>query len=133
MPSLNHANLPVTDVAPLRDFFVQYFGFVPIHEPAGSPMAVLRGEDGFILNIMQCRATDTGFPADFHVGFLYPSPDAVRETHVRLAGAGIRTGPVERMTRRGITSETFYCFAPNDVMIEVSCYLVTSDAESAEA
>jgi catechol 2,3-dioxygenase-like lactoylglutathione lyase family enzyme len=124
MPRLNHTNLPVAEVAPLRDFFVTHFGFTPIHEPAGSPMAVLRGEDGFILNVMQKRASDAGaFPGDFHVGFLFETPDEVHAIHDRLAAAGVRTGEVERMTRRGITSTTFYCFAPNEIMVEVSCYV----------
>ena len=122
MPKLNHTNLPVAEVAPLRDFFTRYFGFVPIHEPAGSPMAVLRGEDGYILNIMKRRATDGEFPKDFHVGFLFDAPDEVHAMHARLLADNVRAGDVENMTRRGITSVTFYCFAPNDVMVEVSCY-----------
>lgn len=124
MPKLNHTNLPVSDVAALRDFFVSYFGFTPIHEPDGRPMAVLRGEDGYILNVMQRRADDAGaFPADFHVGFLFDTVAQVVAIHERLVAAGIRAGEVERMTRRGVTSTTFYCFAPNEIMVEVSCYL----------
>jgi catechol 2,3-dioxygenase-like lactoylglutathione lyase family enzyme len=122
MPTLNHINLPVLDVASLRDFFVQHFAFVPIHSPAGSPLAVLRGDSGFILNIMQRKPDDGAFPKDFHVGFLFDSTDAVLAMHATLAATGIRIGDVERMTRRSITSDTFYCFAPNDVMVEVSCY-----------
>lgn len=125
MPMLNHVNLPVADVAPLRDFFVRYFAFVPIHEPEGSPMAVMRGDGGFILNIMRHRRDDVGaFPTDFHVGFLFDSPEQVEAMHARLHADGVRTGDVERMTRRGISSVTFYCFAPNDIMVEVSCYNV---------
>lgn len=122
MPRLNHTNLPVADVGPLRDFFVAHFGFTPIHEPGGTPMAVLRGEDGFILNIMRRRPDDGAFPVDFHVGFMFDSDEYVHGMHDRLIAHGVRAGAVERMTRRGITSTTFYCFAPNDVMVEVSCY-----------
>ena len=132
MPRLNHTNLPVADVAPLRDFFTSYFGFTPIHEPAGSSLAVLRGEDGYILNIMLKRPTDAGaFPQDFHVGFLCDTPAEVQAMHATLQAAGVRAGDVERMTRRGITSVTFYCFAPNDIMIEISCY--TAPAAEATA
>ncbi len=123
MPILNHTNLPVADVAALRDFFVRHFGFVPIHEPGGSPMAVLRGDGGFILNIMQRRSTDGPFPRDFHVGFLYDAPADVHAKHAELVAAGLTSGEVESMTRRGISSVTFYTFAPNDIMVEVSCYL----------
>lgn len=124
MPTLNHTNLPVADVAALRDFFVRHFAFVPIHEPGGSPMAVLRGDGGFILNIMQRRPDDAGqFPRDFHVGFLFDTPAAVHAKHAELVAAGLTIGEVESMTRRGISSVTFYTFAPNDIMVEVSCYL----------
>ena len=126
MPRLNHAKLPVADVTSLRDFFVAHFGFTSIHEPAGSPMAVLRGEDGFILNVMRRRPDDGPFPADFHVGFMFDSDAEVHAMHARLAAHGVRAGNVERMIRRGVTSTTFYCFGPNDIMVEVSCYV--SDA-----
>lgn len=123
MPILNHTNLPVAHVAPLRDFFVRHFDFVPIHEPDGKPMAVLRGQDGFILNIMQQRSDDIGqFPHDFHVGFLLDNEAAVRAKHAELVAAGVEAGDVEAMTRRGISSVTFYAFAPNRIKVEISCY-----------
>ena len=122
MPVLNHVNLPVPDVASLRDFFVQYFAFTLIHAPAGGGMAVLRGEGGFILNIMRRRPDDADFPYPFHVGFLFETPEPVHAMRDRLAADGVRCGEVEEMTRGGVASTTFYCFPPGGPMVEVSCY-----------
>ncbi|MCC7053303.1 MAG: VOC family protein [Gemmatimonadaceae bacterium] len=122
MPVLNHINLPVPDVGALRDFFVEHFGFTPIHEAAGGSMAVLRGEQGFILNIMRRRDGDADFPYPFHVGFLFDTTPPVVALRDRLAGAGVRCGAVEEMHRNGVDSTTFYCFPDGGPMVEVSCY-----------
>ena len=129
MPALNHINLPVADVASLRDFFVQHFGFAPLPGAPNSPLAVLRGTDGFVLNIMPRHADDPGgFPRDFHIGFLFPTPEEVHATYARLVSAGVRSSDVTEMNRRGVRSSTLYCFAPNDVMVEVSCYTDAPDS-----
>ena len=54
--------------------------------------------------------------------FFVDTPEKVRDTHARLVSAGVATGDVEEITRRGVSSVTFYCTAPNDILIEVSCY-----------
>lgn len=125
MPRLNHANLPVADVAALRDFFVHHFGFRVLtargREGSDSPgFVVLAGEGGFILNLMRhVPAEGTGFPPNFHVGFFLDTPDDVRAKHAELAAAGVATGAVEAMTRGGYASVTFYCHAPNGLLVEV--------------
>jgi catechol 2,3-dioxygenase-like lactoylglutathione lyase family enzyme len=125
MLTLNHANLPVADVAPLRDFFVRHFGFTRHGEGDDDAFAVMRGAGGFILNIMRRATTDAGaFPKNFHVGFMVDTPAEVHETHARLVADGVETGDVESMTRRGVSSVTFYCTAPNGILVEVSCYAV---------
>ena len=125
MLTLNHANLPVADVPSLRDFFVQHFGFAPLGDPGNDAFAVLRGAGGFILNIMKRSTNDAGaFPRNFHVGFMLDTLAEVHGTHAALAAAGVKSGDVEAMTRRGVSSVTFYCTAPNDILVEVSCYEV---------
>jgi catechol 2,3-dioxygenase-like lactoylglutathione lyase family enzyme len=123
MLTLNHANLPVADVPPLRDFFVQHFGFGQMNPEEGTGFVVLRGSGGFILNLMQATPGDPGaFPKNFHVGFMVETPAEVHETHARLTAAGVDCGPAEAITRRGTSSVTFYCHAPNAILVEVSCY-----------
>ncbi|MEP6733126.1 MAG: VOC family protein [bacterium] len=125
MLTLNHANLPVADVVPLRDFFVRHFGFARLSEGSDDAFAVMRGASGFILNIMRKAPSDAGaFPKNFHVGFMVDTPAEVHATHARLAADGVETGDVEAITRRGVSSVTFYCTAPNGILVEVSCYEV---------
>ena len=117
MLRLNHANLPVADVAPLRDFFVRHFAFTEV--ASRGALAVLRGGDGFVLNLM--RAADGAeYPRNFHVGFFVDTPDAVRAKHVELRDAGAAPGDVETLARGGFASVTFYCDAPGGVLVEVS-------------
>ena len=75
---------------------MRHFGFTPIRDTSdsrGDTFAVLRGEDGFILNIMRKSEPDAGaFPAQFHVGFLLDTPALVHEAHARLAADGIDVG-----------------------------------------
>ncbi|MDQ2664718.1 MAG: VOC family protein [Gemmatimonadota bacterium] len=123
MLTLNHANLPVPDVISLRDFFVRHFGFTQLNQDEGTRFVVLRGGAGFILNLMQASAGDPGgFPKNFHVGFMVETTEEVHETHARLTTAGVECGPAEAMNRRGTASVTFYCHAPNQILVEVSCY-----------
>lgn len=127
MLTLNHANLPVADVPSLRDFFVKHFGFVPYGSGGSDSFAVMRGESGFILNVMKRNADDAGaFPKNFHVGFMVATPAEVRAVHERLVAADVEAGDVEEMTRRGVSSVTFYCTAPNGILVEVSCYDVVA-------
>lgn len=122
MSRLNHANLPVSDVQALRDFFVQQFEFTVLSTRGDNGFAVLRGTDGFILNIMR-DTKGSGFPEGFHVGFFLDTPDAVRAKHAQLTSAELAPGPVEELTRGGWKSLTFYCRAPNNILIEVGASL----------
>ena len=121
MPRLNHANLPVADVAPLRDFLVRHFGFRLLATRGADALAVLEGEGGFVLNLMRTAPADApaGYPPNFHVGFYLDTPASVRAKHAELAAAGVDVGPVEAMRRGGYASTTFYCHAPNRVLVEV--------------
>ncbi len=46
---LNHINLPVTDVAANRDFFMKYFGMVTTMEVGKNFLAMLVDESGMVL------------------------------------------------------------------------------------
>jgi catechol 2,3-dioxygenase-like lactoylglutathione lyase family enzyme len=123
MLMLNHANLPVADVPSLRDFFVRHFGFIPYGNGGNDSFAVMRGENGFILNVMKRSPGDPEtYPKNFHVGFMVGTSAEVHAAHDRLVAAGVGVGDVEAMTRRGVSSLTFYCTAPNGILVEVSCY-----------
>ena len=122
MSKLNHANLPVTDVNSLCDFFVQQFDFTVVSRRGENGFAVLRGSDGFILNIMR-DLNQTGFPENFHVGFFLDTPDEVRAKHEQLQQANFAPGPVEALNRGGWKSLTFYCHAPNNILVEVGAEL----------
>jgi catechol 2,3-dioxygenase-like lactoylglutathione lyase family enzyme len=119
MLRLNHANLPVAEVAALRDFFVRHFDFSVVATRGNDALAVLRGADGFVLNIMR-GAPDGAYPRNFHVGFFVDTPDDVRAKHAELRAAAVAAGDVEDLTRGGFASTTFYCEAPGGVLVEVS-------------
>ena len=123
MLRLNHANLPVTAVAALRDFFVRHFEFDEIARRGNDALVVLRGADGFVLNLMRAPA-DTAYPRNFHVGFYVDTPQSVHTKHDELrashAAFGTVVGDVEALARGGFASTTFYCEAPGGVLVEVS-------------
>ena len=123
MLQLNHANLPVRDVPALRDFFVRHFGFRVTTTRPSDDFVVMQGEGGFRLNLIRAHPGDTGYPRDFHVGFLVGSPEIVRAKHAELVAAGIRAGEVEELARGGESSVTFYCHAPNGILLEVGCVI----------
>lgn len=118
MLRLNHANLPVADVAALRDFFVRHFAFTEVATRGRDALAVLRGADGFVLNLM--RGGGAEYPRNFHVGFFVGSPADVRAKHAELRAAGVAAGDVEEVARGGFASVAFYCDAPGGVLVEVS-------------
>lgn len=121
MLRLNHANLPVADVASLRDFFVRHFGFRTLTTRGHDAFVVLEGEDGFILNLMRNRPSEgSGFPENFHIGFFVDTPATVRAKHAELSAAGVEAGAVEDLKRGGYASVTFYCHAPNGILVEVT-------------
>lgn len=123
MLRLNHANLPVPDVPALRDFFIRHFDFRLVGTRPSDAFVVLEGADGFRLNLIRTREADPSYPRDFHVGFLVDDPRVVRDKHAELTAAGIEAGEVEELTRGGESSVTFYCHAPNGILLEVGAVL----------
>lgn len=123
MLRLNHANLPISDVPALRDFFIRHFGFRVVGTRPSDAFVVMEGADGFRLNLIRARDADASYPRDFHVGFLVDDPGIVRAKHAELTAHGIAAGEVEELTRGGESSVTFYCHAPNGILVEVGCVL----------
>jgi catechol 2,3-dioxygenase-like lactoylglutathione lyase family enzyme len=117
---LNHANLTTTDVAALSGFFVSHFGFEQLDMRGKEAFAVLRGTDGFVLNLMKPSSNDGPYPSGFHVGFFVESPATVRTKQAELAEAGFDAGDVQELTRGGARTTTFYCNAPGGVLVEVA-------------
>ncbi|MEO5818730.1 MAG: VOC family protein [Gemmatimonadaceae bacterium] len=123
MLRLNHANLPVTEPGPLRDFLVRHFGFETLLTRGDDAFVVLKGEGDFILNVMRAKPSDHGFPANFHIGFFLASPEEVRAKHDELHAENANPGDVQSLTRGGFSSLTFYCHAPSGILVEVGCEL----------
>jgi len=123
---LNHANLPVADVPAVKVFFTTHFDFTALPmQGGGDKFAVLEGEDGFILNLMQAKeahitGTESGYPKNFHIGFFVDTPELVREKHAAITAAGFTANEVEELKRGGFSSVTFYCYAPGGILVEVS-------------
>lgn len=118
---LNHINLTTTDVSGLADFFRRFFGFELLAMRGQNAFAILRGSDGFALNLMQPGKTDSAeYPPNFHIGFVENSPRDVLAKHAELNAAGIEADGVQTLTRGGSTTTVFYCRAPDGLLVEVS-------------
>lgn len=110
---LNHLNLSVPDIAETRAFFETYFGFAAVGEARNDNIAILFGEDGFILTLM--RAEQPTYPRMFHIGFAQDSDDAVDEIHQRLSADGLEVNPPKRLHG----AWTFYYQAPGGILVEI--------------
>jgi len=118
---LNHANLITTEVAALAGFFVSHFGFELVDMRGKDAFAILRGADGFALNLMVPGKGDPAtYPDNFHVGFFVDKPDIVHAKHAELAAAGLAPGEIQELKRGGVGSTTFYCSAPGKILVEIS-------------
>jgi catechol 2,3-dioxygenase-like lactoylglutathione lyase family enzyme len=115
---LKHANLVTPDVAATAEFFQRFFGF-EIVDQRGNALAVMRGEDNFVLTLMKLKKSDPDrYPQTFHIGFYVDSPELVQAKHSELAAAGLSPGEVETTDRGGSVS-TFYCTCPGGINVEV--------------
>lgn len=120
---LNHLNLITDDVAALADFFTRFFGFRLDAMRGKDAFAILTGEDGFSLNLMKPgRGERTGYPGNFHIGFLVRQPAEVDAKHLELGQAGLNVGELQDLTRGGSEAHIFYCHAPSGVLVEVGAY-----------
>jgi catechol 2,3-dioxygenase-like lactoylglutathione lyase family enzyme len=118
---LNHLNLCTDNVAALADFFTRFFGFELVAMRGKQAFAILRGDDGFALNLMLlAKGGAAEYPNGFHTGFLVDDTEQVVAKHRELTAAGLEPGEVQQLTRGGTATTIFYCVAPGGVLIEVS-------------
>ena len=119
---LNHLNLCTENVADLAGFFTRFFGFELVGMRGKDAFAILRGADGFALNLMRSGkgSGPIEYPDGFHVGFLVDGADEVLAKHRQLQEAGIEPGELQKLTRGGTLTTLFYCEAPGGVLVEVS-------------
>lgn len=116
---LKHANLVTPDVAASAEFFQRFFGFEIVDRRGADALAVMRGQDNFVLTLMKRKKSDPDrYPQTFHVGFYLESPELVAAKHAELLAAGLSPGEVETTDRDGSVS-TFYCACPGGIMVEV--------------
>lgn len=117
---LNHLNLSVPDVSQSRAFFETYFGFRCVAERGRNTIAVLVGEDGFVLTLSNFEHTTTvEYPSGFHVGFILESRERVNAMYDTLKEAGFEAEP----PRVFHGSWTFYLQSPGGVLVEVMSQL----------
>jgi catechol 2,3-dioxygenase-like lactoylglutathione lyase family enzyme len=117
---LNHANIVTGDVAALAGFLTRHFGFELIAMRGRDAFAILRGEDGFDLNLMKPGKDEPAcYPDGWHIGFVVRTGIEVAAKHAELEAAGAVPGAVQRLSRGGAATTTFYCRAPGDLLVEV--------------
>ena len=117
---LNHVNLPVHDVEAARDFFVRYFGLVTVQEVGKNFLAILRDDNGLVLNLSHFDKKSTAevdYHKDFHIGFFVESREEADRIYQSLVADEVATeAPSRRESRYG-----FYVTAPGGIVVEVAC------------
>lgn len=116
---LNHLSLAVPNVLSVSAFMQQYFGFRQ-QELKGDKIAVLSGNDHFILVLTASRPGEVPYPSDFHFGFMLDRPEEVSALYEKLIAGG---HPVPRAPAKIRNSFAFYFHIPGGVMAEISCTL----------
>jgi catechol 2,3-dioxygenase-like lactoylglutathione lyase family enzyme len=117
---INHLNFPVTDVAQTRSFFEKHFNFTCREIKGDNMMAILDGEEGFVLTLMSAdfnRNGNSTYPDAFHLGFLVNDRDEVQSIWQRLHNDGVVLEQ-EPHNMRGVYG--FYLHAPGNILVEVS-------------
>ena len=116
---LNHLNLCVADVAATTTFFETFFNFKCTAKKGDNVLAVLEGEDNFVLVLSNLqKETTITYPKDFHIGFMLKDEAAVNAQFNKLKAGGITLPSEPRKIRDTIS---FYFIAPGDFMVEVGC------------
>ena len=118
---LNHINLPVTDVVASAKFFEQYFNFKCSGVKGNNMLAIMEGEDGFILVLMADSFNRDGnnkYPDAFHIGFLVDTHEQVTEVYDRLIKGGVAVTQSPASLRGGYG---FYFNAPGNILTEITC------------
>jgi catechol 2,3-dioxygenase-like lactoylglutathione lyase family enzyme len=120
--TINHLNLPVSNVAEAITFFESHFDFKCLEIKGDNMIAVLRNPADFTLVLMSSKMNktdNTTYPDAFHIGFILDSVEKVNETFSNLKAGGIQP---EREPQKIRDSFGFY-FYFNELFIEVAHYL----------
>lgn len=113
---LNHLNVCVSDPRTTSQFFVDHFGFQRANTNGLDTLAVLRGEDDFVLILSNFDKQNVPvYPNGFHFGFIRESREEVDALYVHLHSAGFAS----EAPRAVHGSWTFYFNAPGDILVEV--------------
>jgi lactoylglutathione lyase len=113
---LDHLNLSVPNVSETREFFETYFGFRCVVNRGRDTLAVLVGDDGFVLALSNFdKVTEVHYPGAFHIGFMQDSRERVDEIYERLKSAGFTAEP----PREFHGAWTFYLRTPGGFVVEV--------------
>jgi catechol 2,3-dioxygenase-like lactoylglutathione lyase family enzyme len=113
---LNHIDLQVPNVQDAVAFFERWFAFVLTSSRSSPAIAILRGDDGFVLVLQRRGHADPEYPNGFHVGFLLPNEQEVLDFHGRARDGGLE---ISEVTRNGRGTQV-YCYAPGRILVEVS-------------
>jgi len=114
---LNHLDLLVPDVHAAVDFFERHFDFEMCSNRASPAIAILSDRAGFTLVLQRKKRESEAYPEGFHIGFIVDDDETVRSAHARMVADGVASSGVIQ-NGRGVM---FYCTAPGDITVEVSC------------
>lgn len=117
--TINHINLPVTNVAGAILFFETYFGFRCTETKGDLIIAVLKDPSNFTLVLMTAKMNQNGnttYPDAFHIGFLQDNEKQVNEIYTKLKTGEI---DVEQEPKKIRDSFGFY-FHYDNILIEVA-------------
>jgi catechol-2,3-dioxygenase len=117
---LNHLSLAVPDVAIVAAFMEKFFGFETLDVKGNNIIAVLKGEDNFILVLTTLRQGEGPYPSDFHFGFILNTESEVLSKYEQLITEGVE---VSRAPGKIRNSYAFYFNMPGGIMMEVGCNL----------
>lgn len=113
---LNHLDLQVRDVQKTVRFFERFFGFSLSTSRNSPAIAILRGDQGFVLVLQRRKTEDETYPRDFHLGFLVDDVATVERLHRELVEAGEQVSDVATNAR----GTMIYC-RHDGFLVEVSC------------
>lgn len=113
--TINHINLPVSNVKRVSEFFETYLAFTIAEVKGDYAIAVLKNESNFILVIMPLKANDV-YPDAFHIGFMLDSIEDVDALHKKLSEGGINLSQSPKKIR---DSYGFY-FYFDKIFIEIA-------------
>ncbi|MGY0034925.1 VOC family protein [Pedobacter sp. NJ-S-72] len=124
--NLNHINLSIPDVPAARDFFETNLNFQCTDLKLNDTLSVLKGENGFILVLMNERLNQDGnhaYPDSFHIGFYLKDEEEVLSMFEKLKAAGVLLEQEPQKIRKVFG---FY-FKHQNILIEIVCELHNSE------